>query len=1138
MIAGALEIQMMADLSRIQRDMNGAVGIVGSATDRMGSAVDRLRTGFGNLAAAYVSVQLVREFVQTADAMAAMDGRLRNVIGSGQDYAEAQRELYAISMRNNVALQDSTALFTRIIEPVQKMGGGVREAATMVDALSTGLRISNATQAESSSAILQFSQAMAGGVLRGEEFNAVNEAAPQFLGALANALGVGRGELRKMAEDGKLTADVVGNAMPAALAELQAKAAGLPETVGGAMSDLRNEFSLAVAQIDRTTGATGGLAQVIGLVADLVREFNLVMGSAGDSAGAAGQSFDVVGFAIRGVGTVAEVVLVLISDVVFVLKSVGREAGGVAAQVAAAVRGDFAAVGRIRDEMIADGQRARAELDRYQTSVVNMTNRVLQSRDALRSNTVATSENVTEMARLARQGTSTWSTLRAQTTASAAATKAAAAEAKKAAAERARADAEEIKLAQQIANTRADLRRAEQRAIETHMAAEDARRIKEVAAARDAVAKAQQEYDQYGLTRSQIAELGLARLKDKQTAFTVGSENYDSVQLEIDAQRELIDLLQRTEFREAGVQAAKTAAEATAKAAADSATEWQRFSESIGQGLTDSLFRAFESGRGFFDTLWDGIKNTVKTTVLRVLLQPVQAGIGGLLGGMSGGAQAGTGGGLGNLWSQISPWLNDFGGSVETAVTSIANAMGSREMQAWLAQNSGTVAQYAQFAGDALGYLNALSKASDGQWGAAAGSAIGTYFGGPVGAMIGNAIGSAIDKLASGGAGTPHMGSVVRIGAGGATTLMGDDSQITRNFTQSADDALRVVGGASVDALNAVSRAFGGGSDFEAVLKFASDGRDPSIGDLAITRNGQTLVNWGQQTGDFKKYVADAEEAFRQFSGDVAAATVQALDAVNLPGWARDQVQALGSNATVEQVAALAVSLANTQQGLMAVQSSMAPLGGVLGRVAGLSGDALYQLTQFAGGVEAFARQAAGFVQGYFTQDEQAALQARSIFDQLQAAGLNAGSLGSRQDLRALIERDINVNTEAGRRQLAAVLAVAEAFAPLGDYLAEQGTTLGALAAQAAPTNALASLLTETSGQQQAGAEATVDSLMTVAGNVTAIGDQISQAVQNTAQPQLTATQAGFEAMREELNRLNEQVARMLGNSELQAAAP
>jgi len=149
--------------------------------------------------------------------------------------------------------------------------------------------------------------------------------------------------------------------------------------------------------------------------------------------------------------------------------------------------------------------------------------------------------------------------------------------------------------------------------------------------------------------------------------------------------------------------------------------------------------------------------------------------------------------------------------------------------------------------------------------------------------------------------------------------------------------------------------------------------------------------------------------------------------------------------------------VARTQQGMTALRTSISPLGGIFASVASLSGDALYQLTEFAGGIEAFAAQATGFVRNYYSADEQAAIQARGIFDSLTGAGLNLAGLNTRDEYRALVEsRD--VNTEQGRQQLAALLAQAEAFAQLTEYLDANGGTLYSLS-QLAPNSDISALL-------------------------------------------------------------------------------
>jgi tape measure domain-containing protein len=82
----------------------------------------------------------------------------------------------------------------------------------LTESISQALRLSGASATEAQSSLLQFGQALASGVLRGEEFNSVVENSPRLAQALADGLNVPIGRLRKLAEEGRLTADVVVNA--------------------------------------------------------------------------------------------------------------------------------------------------------------------------------------------------------------------------------------------------------------------------------------------------------------------------------------------------------------------------------------------------------------------------------------------------------------------------------------------------------------------------------------------------------------------------------------------------------------------------------------------------------------------------------------------------------------------------------------------------------------------------------------------------------------------------------------------------------------------------------------------------------------------------------------------------------------
>jgi hypothetical protein len=1030
---GSIEIQMLADLARLRADMNDAKTVVGNATQEMQRMADFAGKALGAIGVGFslnAFKNMVTGFIDAAEAL--HDLSLQT--GATVESLSAMQEIGRLTGTSAETIGGAMNKLAKNMSVANEESKGTAQA---IKALGLDFNTFKALRPEDQMVVL--AQAMN----KFEDGGNKSALAMTLLGKQGAAM---LPFMKDLATSGKLVATVT--------TEQAAAADEYNDAVE--RSRLRIEAyerALAMALLP----ALLDLQALVSANGKLIGEY--LTGSAKD----ASDSFDGMGFSIRVFGTVLETLIVLASEVAFVFKSAGREIGGIVAQFQALGEGGgiFTAEGRAGwtnvGKMISDDAvTARAELDKFQASILGTTDRILQSRDALKNHSLSSAENNAEMQRLAgRYGAAKKEVLDFHSGTDAAAK--AAEDARK------KREADELKGVQDIAKARSDARKKEEDDILKWELSEVERRNKEVKAAGDAVKAAQDEYDNQGKLRSQIAEVTLTRLVDKQNAFTAGSANYDSVQKEIDAQRELIGILKKGEARDASTQAAKDAADA-----------WKQTTDDIGRGLTDSLFRAFESGKDFFSTFWSGIKNTFKTTVLKIAMQGTdgKSGINGfinkagstLLGGLSSGftgtASASTGGGI----------MGTIG--------SLGSMAGG-------------------FAGDVVGSMMGAGTASGGMMGSAAG-ALGTAMPFIGAALALYALYKKFKHVA-----TPHMGSVVTLGADGRAVTGGvaDGSQILNNYSAETDKALRALGGASAGALNSLSTAFGGAGGFGGEFKFAADGKDASIGSAILSRNGADLGGSVGGRSAWAYYSKDREEAFAAYTADVAGATRAALDAVALPKWAREQFEKLGSASTIEEFAALADAVAATQAALRSLQTEVSPLGGVFARVAGLSGDALKQLTDFAGGIEAFGVKVGGYVKSYYSESEQAALGASSLTRALSAAGIDAGALTDRASFRALVD-STDVGSQAGRQQLAALLNVAESFAPLADYLAKEGGTLAELAALAPAIGAL--------GDLNADAQtATANGLATLDASVLTSGQNVVDAILALQ----ASTEAGFAAV-------------------------
>ena len=259
-----LTIQMQADVARLRRDMAAVQKTVettmGGVEKRVGSAMNVVR-GFGG---AFASIQSVRAVSNIADQYTKFTAQLKLATDNQGQFNQAYGNTLDIARRAQSDVNALGTLYARITNSTRELGLSQSEVASITETVALSLRVSGATANESASAMLQLSQAFGSGVLRGEEFNAVNEAAPGLMRALADSINVPVGALREMASEGQLTSEVLAAAFKDELliAKLREQAKEV-QTIGSAVTSLKNEFTIYIGELDRSTGASRAVSQAI-----------------------------------------------------------------------------------------------------------------------------------------------------------------------------------------------------------------------------------------------------------------------------------------------------------------------------------------------------------------------------------------------------------------------------------------------------------------------------------------------------------------------------------------------------------------------------------------------------------------------------------------------------------------------------------------------------------------------------------------------------------------------------------------------------------------------------------------------------------------------------------------------------------
>ena len=206
-----------------QQEFNNTVRQGTSAVDSMGDKI----TG---MVSAYVGIQSVGKLVDLSDEYTQTTARL-NMINDGlQSTADLQDKIFASAQNSRAAYLQTADVVAKLALRAGSVWESNEETIAFAETLNKAFVVAGASQEEMNSASLQLTQALGSGVLRGEELNAVFEAAPNIIQTIADYLGVSIGEIREMASEGQITADVVKNAMLSSAEEIDAQFQSMPMT--------------------------------------------------------------------------------------------------------------------------------------------------------------------------------------------------------------------------------------------------------------------------------------------------------------------------------------------------------------------------------------------------------------------------------------------------------------------------------------------------------------------------------------------------------------------------------------------------------------------------------------------------------------------------------------------------------------------------------------------------------------------------------------------------------------------------------------------------------------------------------------------------------------------------------------------
>jgi tape measure domain-containing protein len=246
-----------------------------AASRRMSAGLGSLATRVAGVTAAfYAAKEGIGGYISAADEMKLVESRLSLVTASASELEDVQAKLYATSQESRQSFAETSDLYARMARATKDLGTSQEDLLTVTDAINKSLIVSGASTAEAQSAITQLGQGLASGVLRGEEFNSIMENGNRIALAMADSLGVNLGQLRAMAGEGKLTAEVVIGALKDQADAVDSEFDKMGKTVGQASTQGANSIKRMIAEIDQILGATDSAADAITTMAKSIDEID------------------------------------------------------------------------------------------------------------------------------------------------------------------------------------------------------------------------------------------------------------------------------------------------------------------------------------------------------------------------------------------------------------------------------------------------------------------------------------------------------------------------------------------------------------------------------------------------------------------------------------------------------------------------------------------------------------------------------------------------------------------------------------------------------------------------------------------------------------------------------------------------
>lgn len=231
--------------------------------DFASKSMDSMSVATRQLAGYMAGVVTVGAAISKMDAYTGLQNRLKLVTDSQAELNTAMNDTFAIAQKTASSWDSTAMVYQRFADNADRLGISMKQTAALTETVSKAISVSGGSAASAEAALMQFGQALASGVLRGEEFNSIAEQAPGLLKAIAMGMDTNVGSLRAMAAEGKITGDELVKALSKAKPYIDDLFNKTDFTIAQSFTQLSNEVTKFVGAAGAGSGAAAGLSAAI-----------------------------------------------------------------------------------------------------------------------------------------------------------------------------------------------------------------------------------------------------------------------------------------------------------------------------------------------------------------------------------------------------------------------------------------------------------------------------------------------------------------------------------------------------------------------------------------------------------------------------------------------------------------------------------------------------------------------------------------------------------------------------------------------------------------------------------------------------------------------------------------------------------